>query len=277
MPDIQFALNHMAIPSTSMIGLLEAAESLGIKAVELRNDVAENSVGSLEAAKLIGLQAADRGISILSINALYPFNIWDKERQAQAEELADLAAACGAQGLVLCPLNEGKYLEHSAEKSALLQEALNELAVILHSRALRGFVEPLGFPVSSLRSKAEAVAAINALQDPAHRARFSLVHDTFHHKGAGETAFFAAQTGLVHCSGLMNQDISFTDMLDGHRVLVGPGDRLDNTGQLRQLFEQGYQGFVSFEPFSEEICSLSDPITALKQSMQYIQQQLNSA
>lgn len=41
--------------------------------------------------------ARERGIRILSINALYPFNIWNDERAEQAEQLASLAEAVGAK------------------------------------------------------------------------------------------------------------------------------------------------------------------------------------
>ena len=74
------------------------------------------------------------------------------------------------------------------------------------------------------------------------------VHDTFHHKGAGEEEFFPERTGLIHISGL-EDDITFNDMLDGDRVLVGPKDRLDNIEQLRTLLAAGYLGPVSLEPF----------------------------
>ncbi|MCW4628853.1 hypothetical protein [Marinomonas rhodophyticola] len=67
------------------------------------------------------------------------------------------------------------------------------------------------------------------------------MHDTFHHKGAGEEEFFPERTGLIHISGL-EDDITFNDMLDGDRVLVGPKDRLDNIEQLRTLLAAGYLG-----------------------------------
>ena len=81
-----------------------------------------------------------------SVHALYPFHIWSDDLARRAETLAAIAAASGAKGLVMCPLNDNKFVEGTPEKAA---------------GGLKGFVEPLGFPVSSLRFKREALAAID--------------------------------------------------------------------------------------------------------------------
>lgn len=268
---IKFGFNHMIAPSMTPFELLDAAVEVGAVAIELRNDVGENSIKDVVTAQAVGAKAKQLGIEIRSINALYPFNIWNDERAAQATHLAQLAQACGATGLVMCPLNDGTHLETSAEKSAGLRHALSEMKVILNKFGLKGFVEPLGFPISSLRNKREAIEAIDAIDGA---DVFSLVHDTFHHRGAGEADLFAQRTGLVHISGLEDPVISFDDMLDGHRVLVGAKDRLGNVEQLKQLFAQGYDGIVSFEPFSEQVWKLADPVAAVRESMDYIRNAL---
>ncbi len=65
-------------------------------------------------------------------------------------------------------------------------------------------------------------------------------------------------------------------MLDAHRVLVGPKDRLGNIEQLRRLYADGFDGIVSFEPFAKEIHDLPDPIGAVRQSMAYVRGALAS-
>lgn len=274
MQPLKFSLNHMVAPSMTAFELLDAAKALGLKAVELRNDVQRNSVTELENARAIGARAEELDIEILSINALYPFNIWNDERAEAAENLAQLASACGARGLVMCPLNDGAYDATDAQKEAGLLEALTAIKPILEKYNLKGFVEPLGFPISSLRLKQDAVAAIRALDA---EDRFGLVHDTFHHQGAAETEFFPQHTGLVHISGVEDPAISFDDMLDAHRVLVGPKDRLGNVGQIRALLDGGYSGYISFEPFSSEVTGLAEPLVALEQSIRYISQRLDAA
>ncbi|PMR68610.1 TIM barrel protein [Halomonas heilongjiangensis] len=266
-PTLKFSLNHMVCPRWTPPQLIEVAAVMGVGAVELRNDVGANSILDLDTARAAGQRARELGIEVLSINALYPFNIWSAERAAQAEALAERVAAAGGRGLVLCPLVDANYSASAEEKRAGLEQALLELDAILSRHDLRGFVEPLGFPISSLRTKAEAVAAIEGL---GLERRFGLVHDTFHHQGAGETAFFAGQTGLVHISGVEDPAIGFEAMLDPHRLLVGERDRLDNVSQLRRLLADGYDGYVSFEPFAETVHALEDPVAALKQSMAYV-------
>jgi 2-keto-myo-inositol isomerase len=268
---IKFGFNHMVAPSLRPEDLVDAAVKLQAVAIELRNDVGDNSLGDVETARRVGAKAAGAGIEVVSVNALYPFNVWDDARARQTEALAALAAAAGATGLVMCPLNEGKMLEDTPEKAAALRAALTAIRPILAERGLKGFVEPLGFPVSSLRFKREALEAID---DIGGADVFSLVHDTFHHRGAGESQVFASRTGLVHISGLEDPAISFTDMLDGHRVLVGAKDRLGNIEQLRQLYADGYDGVVSFEPFARQVHDLPDPIAAVRDSMAYLREAL---
>lgn len=261
----------MESPALTPDELIDGAVKLGAVAIGLRNDVGDNSLKDVGTARRVGAKAADAGLEIRSVNALYPFNVWSEERARQTEALAALAAAAGATGLVMCPLNEGEMLEDTPEKAAGLRAALSGIRPILESHGLEGFVEPLGFPVSSLRFKREALAAID---DIGAADVFSLVHDTFHHRGAGEEQIFAGRTGLVHISGLEDPAISFTDMLDGHRVLVGPKDRLGNVEQLRRLYADGYDGVVSFEPFVKEVHGLPDPIAAVRDSMAYLREAL---
>ena len=268
---MKFGFNHMVSPSLTPEDLVDAAVQAGAVAIELRNDIGANSIRDVDTARRVGAKVVDRGLEVRSINALYPFNVWNDERARQTESLAKLAAACGAIGLVMCPLNEGKMLEDTPEKAASLRAALKGARAILGEHGLKGFVEPLGFPISSLRFKREALAAIDDIRGA---DVFSLVHDTFHHRGAGERDVFAARTGLVHISGLEDPTVSFADMLDGHRVLVGPKDRLGNIEQLRQLYADGFDGIVSFEPFAKEVHDLALPIAAVRTSMAYVREAL---
>jgi 2-keto-myo-inositol isomerase len=180
--------------------------------------------------------------------------------------MADYAAASGAKALVMCPLNDGTEVSFDD-----LVAALTAMKPILEERGLTGFVEPLGFPVSSLRTKAEAIKAIDAAGGG---DVYRLVHDTFHHHLAGETVFFPERTGLVHISGVTDPAVSVADMLDAHRVLVDGGDRLENIAQIRTLQAAGYNGPYSFEPFASEVHALKNPAAALKDSIDHISRAL---
>ncbi|GHC16854.1 iolI protein [Kushneria pakistanensis] len=268
----RFALNHMICPSLSVHELMDGAVDLGLDAVELRNDVQENSILTLEQAQAAGELARERGIRILSINALYPFNIWNEERAEQAEKLAQLARACGAEALVLCPLVDADHGLNTQDSHAHVVKALKGLDPIFEHHDIRGLVEPLGFPISSLRTKQ---AAIEAIRELGLEHRFSVVHDTFHHRGADEQNYFPDMTGLVHISGVEDKAISFKDMLDDHRILIGPEDRLGNVEQIHDLLERGYTGYFSVEPFSRPVWDLEDPLGATRESIEYVRQALN--
>lgn len=240
------------------------ARALGVTDVEIRNDT-PNVVGTLAPAD-VKAAAATAGVNLLSINALYPFNVWNDERRAQTEKLADYAAASGAKALVMCPLNDGTPVSQ-----ADVVTALKAIRPILESRGITGLVEPLGFPVSSLRRKADAIAAI---KEAGGEGLFKLVHDTFHHHLASETEFFPEWTGLVHISGVVDADVSVDKMLDAHRVLVDKRDRLGNIPQIRALQAAGYKGPFSFEPFATEVQELADPQAALADSIGWIREQV---
>ncbi|MGQ7244651.1 TIM barrel protein [Salinicola sp. V024] len=267
----RFALNHMICPSLSVRELLDGAVDLGLDAVELRNDVQENSLLTLEQAREAGELARERGIRILTINALYPFNIWNDERAEQAESLARLAQACGAEALVLCPLVDADHGLNARDSQTHVIKSLEGLDPIFERHGIRGFIEPLGFPISSLRTKQ---AAIEAIKKTGLQHRFSVVHDTFHHRGADEQTYFPEATGLVHISGVEDKTISFTDMLDDHRILIGPNDHLGNVEQIRDLLNEGYTGYFSVEPFSSPVWDLEDPLKATGESIDYIRQEL---
>ena len=261
---MRFAFNHILAPKLPLETFFAKATSLGATEVEIRNDLPD-VVGTTAPEKV--REAAEKaGVTIISINALYPFNVWSGDLPARATALADYAQRCGAKAIVMCPLNTG---EPVPPENAV--EALKAFRPVLNERGLIGLVEPLGFPISSLRTKKEAIAAIEVVDG---RDVYQLVHDTFHHHLAGETEFFPKWTGLVHISGVSDRKVAVADMLDPHRVLIDEMDRLENLGQIRALLAAGYMGSFSFEPFASEVHALPDPMTAAKESMDFVQKSL---
>lgn len=223
-----FALNHMVAPSLRTDAFCALCRRLGAAQAEIRNDLAGNAILDGTAAAEIGSQARNTGVSLISINALQRFNEWTPAREAEAIELADYAQAAGAAALVLVPVNDGSGgADGERQKNARI--ALRALKPILRDRGVVGLVEPLGFAICSLRSKREAADAIADIDGV---GAFGLVHDTFHHFLAGESALFAGITGLVHISGVADEKVGVDDMRDPHRVLVDENDRLDNIGSV---------------------------------------------
>jgi len=263
----RFALNHMTAPRLAPEAFFALAAGLGLDAVEIRNDLAGNAILDGTPPARIRDLARAAGVRLLSINALQRFDDWRADRANQAVALADYAAACGAEALVLVPTNDGSRPDR-------LLAALEGLKAILQGRGLRGLVEPLGFATSSLRLKSAAAEAMRAVGGG---DTFRLVHDTFHHHLAGESALFPELTGLVHISGVDDPDLATDAMRDADRVLVTERDRLGNLEQIRALRQGGYDGYLSFEPFAAAVQALEDPAPALRASMALVQADAGAA
>jgi len=268
---IPFALNHIAAPSLDTEGFLDLASRLGCIGVELRNDLMDKKLSSraffdgLEPG-MIGEMARSRNLKLLGLSEAYGFNRWSTEMEAKIALLIEQAVQSGAETISLIPMNSGAN-GSKADRMAQLRDALSRVKEMLDGTPLVALVEPLGFVTSSLRLKAEAVEAIEAVDGT---LRFKLVHDTFHHHLAGETDFFPEHTGIVHISGVTDPGLEPEEMQDGHRVLVDQNDRLGNLAQIRALIEGGYAGAFSFEPFSPLVHAATDVGGELEASMTHI-------
>ena len=265
------AINHMTVPTLRYDTLFRLARALGCAGVELRNDLARPLFDG-DPPETVVTAARANGLRIVGLSQVYPFNAWSDNIGAEVELLIAQAKACGAETISLIPRNDG-HGTATGERKANLETALREIAPMLEAAEIVALVEPLGFETSSLRSKAEAVEAIEKI---GAAQRFKLVHDTFHHHIAGGGPLFPQHTGIVHVSGVMDSALAPTDMRDKHRVLVDAADRLGNIAQLRALLEAGYAGPISFEAFAPEIHALADPEPALRRSIDFITHKLTA-
>ena len=265
--NLVFSINRICGSSMPFRAFAAMAQRLGVRHIEIRNDLAGVELQDGAVAGDIKAIATSHGLTIRSINALQRFDQFDTAREAEAHVLAAYAEQCGALSLVLCPTNSRQDQRDAARRHDDLVGALTGLAPLLAGHGITGLLEPLGFEECAMRRKSQAVAA---MRDSGNSGLFALVHDTFHHHLAGEDHFFAGLTGLVHISGVQDPLLPARDMRDGHRVLVGPADRLDNLGQLRHLLGAGYRGVASFEPFAAEIATAKDVEVRLRASMDYL-------
>ncbi len=264
---MQFSLNHMVAPKLGYAEFFDLALRLGVNAVEIRSDIPTALMGNKN-AKLIGKLAKEKGITIINVNALQRWNQWSKAKADEAKKLAEYAALTGAKNLILVPTNDTKFKpEHEARLEGI-RVALDALKSILKDHGLIGCVEPLGFVECSLRLKAEAIAAIDAVNGA---KRFKVTHDTFHHFVAGEKEVFADRTGLIHVSGVTDKKYTINTMRDAQRVLVDANDMIDNRGQVQKLMAAGYKGYVSFEPFAGEVHKSKMIARELARSMDYLE------
>lgn len=264
---MKISLNHMVAPRLDHAAFFDLTGRLGLVDVEIRNDLNGVALADGTLASNVGVAAKERGLAILSVNALQRFNIWDDARAAEAAAMIAQCAAGGAQALVLCPVNDVSYTPSAADRREALVKALNGLRPMLTAAGIRGFIEPLGFAECSLRYKEEAIEAIEAVGGA---DVFRVVHDTFHHHVAGETKMFPKMTGLVHISGVADATATVGTMRDPHRVLVGTDDRIGNVEQLRALRADGYEGPASFEPFAASVHASPDIEADLRKSIAFV-------
>ncbi len=265
------ALNHMAAPGLAWKDFLKLARDLGCVGVEFRNDLGGDLFDGA-APEDVGAAVKAADLHILALAEVKAFQDWSDSKRKQADLLMRTARKCGAEMVSLISRNDGKHMG-ADQRRADLRVAIMELLPLLKEHGLKGLIEPLGFETCALRQKSEAVEAIENLGVGDH---FRIVHDTFHHTLAGGGEYYPQHTGIVHVSGVVEPKLKIDEMLDAHRVLVGPDDRLGNISQLASLFAAGYSGPVSFEPFASGIHALADPRTALNRSFEYIESELQA-
>ena len=252
---LTLSINSIIRPTLPVTDFIKLAKKIGFTAVELRNDLPDPRVYGNETAEEIITAAGNEGIEIITVNALQRFNDREvfEEKQAELEQMAKTSADINCRMVVLCPVNDPKDNRSKNEQVTDLADSLKLYAPILKKYGITGLIEPLGFPICSVRTKAQAVKAIKEtnLADV-----YKITHDTFHHYLSGETEFFPAETGLVHASGVLPGKAK-EDITDDDRILVTAEDCMGNVEQLKELFSGGYQGPVSYEAFSPAVQTMS--------------------
>ena len=88
---------------------------------------------------------------------------------------------------------------------------------------------------------------------------------------------FAEHTGIVHISGVSMKGIADKNLADSMRGLVDAEDQLGNIEQLSKLFDAGYSGPVSFEPFASDVIARTDPAPYLKKSFEFIEEEIRTS
>ena len=260
---MKFSLNQILFPNSSLNYFLNFSNDLKVHAIEIRNDIKTNLIKENDPSKLKN-KCGEKYLKILSINALQKFNIWNKDRSDELIKLCKFADQADIWGIVLVPLNDGS-VNSPTEQIQLLEESLSEIIKILGDYKVIGLVEPLGFKQSSLRYKSMAVKIINNLQSN----KLNIVHDTFHHALANEKDFFPSLTGLVHFSGVSNIYKNI-ELNDDHRSVVDENDILTNLYQIQKLINSNYQGYFSFEPFSNTLIEDKNIFEITKKNYNFI-------
>jgi len=252
----RFALNRIAAPALGLAEFFDMARQVGMNSVELRNDIREGSVTDGLTGMEVRRLAKAAGVHIISINALQQFNL-PSARTKALDELKRLLALCKeieCLALVLCPNNRLEDVRTPEQKYRDTVEALKTYAPLFSAEGILGYIEPLGFGISSLSSAETALKAIGESGASCYR----VLIDTFHsYLGPDKPDLFddpavIGTIGLVHISGV-EATIAKSAFADAHRVLPDAQDVMQSATLIARLEKGGYRGLYSFEPFSPEV------------------------
>jgi 2-keto-myo-inositol isomerase len=264
---IQYALNRTCAPQLSLPEFITLATSVGVHAVEIRNDIEGQEFANGTPAPELRARLSAAGLRVASVNALQRFNEWTPNRAAEAEVIVTYAASLGAPGVVLCPVHTEDHGWTEAEAERNLRDGLRALRPILLHHGITGYVEPLGMKGSTMKRQDMAVAAVTDIDG---WDAYALCYDTFQYFRCGDTQLFPERIGLAHMSGVARPDLTPAGLTEPDRGLIFADDRVGNISQLQSLVSKGYSGFVSMEPFSPAVQNDLDLIRHLRASLEYV-------
>ncbi|CAI1117645.1 TIM barrel protein [Serratia quinivorans] len=258
-PD-RFCINRKIAPNLDLEPFFSLVKKCGLSKVELRNDMPSGKVTDNLSNDQLNALAAKYGIEIVTINALGKFNLpGDSAILLQnAEALLSQAQAIHSQALVLCPHCSADDRRSEEQKKTDTLAALKLLAPLFKQYGVQGYVEPLGFGISSLRSSLLTQSLIRDSGAP-----YKIVLDTFHHylSDVAQPEFDAQiqieGIGLVHLSGVEDAR-SKSALSDEERIMLSHQDRLESKKQVQNLERLGYTGIYAFEPFSSQLDSWTE-------------------
>lgn len=273
-PD-RFCINRKIAPNLDLEQFFSLVKKCGLNKVELRNDMPSGKVTDNLSNDQLNALAEKYGIEIVTINALGMFNLLDDQAALlkNAEALLSQAQAIRSQALVLCPHCSAGDNRSEEQKKTDTLAALKLLAPLFSQYGVQGYVEPLGFGISSLRSSLLTQSLIRDSGAP-----YKIVLDTFHHYLSDVTQpEFDAQIqidgiGLVHLSGVEDRRAK-SALSDEERIMLSDKDRLESKKQVQDLERLGYTGIYAFEPFSSQLDSwtAADIEREIRQSIALLQ------
>lgn len=271
MNTVKLALNRIISPSMPLERFLAFAKNNGFDAVELRNDLPGLSLFDGLAPEEVRLVSETYQVQIATINALQRFNDSEEvlsKRCEELEQLIALARDADVQAIVLCPVNDKEERRNESQRMHDTIQALRAYGPLFQHNGVVGYVEPLGFSQCSLRCKREAIEAI---EQSWYASWYKIVHDTFHHSLSEEEEIYPDATGIIHVSGVTKQR-NRDGYTDADRVLITADDMIGTKEQVKNLVNGGFTGYISFEPFSEEVQTIKERqlAKALKESVRLL-------
>jgi len=271
----KIGLNRIIYPKLKLEDFFKFAKDLDLNKIELRNDLPGKEIIDGYAPEKIKVLLKKYGVEILTINALQKFNLGTilPDTIEELNKLIALSSSIDCKAIVLCPNND---IDDKRSPDEIFKETVASLKAfgpLFKDSGIQGYLEPLGFEECSLRS---LITAMKAIQESGYPT-YKIIHDTFHHYLGPDTLdtikneYDISYTGLIHISGA-ECEMPINEYRDNHRVLVTRQDRLQTKEQLELLLELGYEGNISFEPFSKSVqeMEIESLKSAIDNSIEYI-------
>lgn len=269
----RFCVNRKIAPSLTIEEFFKVVKKCGLNKVEIRNDMPSGKILDDLTPSQFNELAHQYGIEVVTINAIYPFNLPSSRKSVEqrAREMLDIAQNINVGAIIMCPFNEVDTRSEQ-EKINDTVDSIKYFSDIFAQYGIGGLIEPLGFPISSLRSFKLAGQILKETNTP-----FKMTFDTFHTylSGLSITDFKLDidinQIGLVHLSGVEDARAR-EELTDEERIMLSKNDVLKSKEQVIELERLGYKGIYSFEPFSSILSSWTakDIESAINSSITYI-------
>lgn len=252
-----FCINRKAAPGLDLKDFIRMVADLGIKYIELRNDITgkvDNStiLDDYQPEEIKAL-LDEKGIQVVDINAQGNMDLAAKldENITSLEEMIRIGRVLKVKNILFCPVRDENDSRTSEEKHQGAVSNMRAYSKLLKENGMSGLLEPLGFMDSSLRTPWEAQEVIK----DAGVDNFKLVADNFHYYLANvtqadfDTKVDPQMVGLVHLSSVINHK-NREDLGDADRIMLDENDIMHADDHARMFENSSYSGLYSFEPFS---------------------------
>lgn len=258
----KLCINRKTVPGLSLPDFLRLTHELGIKYVELRNDLDEEVSNK---NILDGMSSEDFNelldkydIQVVDINSVGNTDSADDEKDNSLflKEMISLASKIGAKKILFCPVMDKNDSRSDLDKFDEGVKTIKEYSQVLAEHDMSGLFETLGFPESSIRTPFRALDIIKS----AKVNNFKVVADLFHWFIGGVTIkdlddkLDINDVGLIHISTVI-ADLDKSEMTDQNRVVLTDNkkDKIGAVDMLKWFDQHGYKGLYSFEGFSDEL------------------------
>lgn len=253
----EICINRKAAPGLDLKDFIKMVSELGIKNIELRNDI----TGKVDNSTILDEYSPEEikklldkyNITVVDINAQGNMDDASKldNNLKSLQEMIDIGKKLNVKNILFCPVRDKNDNRSDKQKRKEAVANMRVYSKILKENNMSGLLEPLGFQDSSLQTPWLAQDIIKE----ANVDNFKLVADNFHYylasvsKDDFENKVDPKMVGLVHLSSVV-EDKPKDILDDADRFMLSEDDVMNAVGHVEMFENSAYDGLYSFEPFS---------------------------